>query len=210
VASLARVAHPPEFRSVASACAQPSVGSRRTRIAARSSCRPRVAPQTYSLARWRVRAGAAAGLHRFSASFQLAAHLAAPVLAARWRSHPYARLASEAVAARAVFDVRQEDDSAIRGGRGRAWLPACARTHAPRDSRWRTSGRPRCRIFLSGGPDLARLPAAIRRVLSRPRRRGRQRIFKAAGEGVAAVAGLPLLLLDVPFDSLSNSNSPSA
>ncbi len=52
--------------------------------------------------------GATAGLHRFSLA-QLAARLAAPVLAARGIA-PATVIGSEAVAARATFDARQDGE----------------------------------------------------------------------------------------------------
>ena len=57
--------------------------------------------------------GATAGLHRFSFA-QLAARLAAPVLAARGIA-PATLIGSEAVAARATFDARQDDGLAYFG-----------------------------------------------------------------------------------------------
>src|SRR5204862_1465881 len=51
-------------------------------------------------------AGAAAGIHRFSFA-QLAARLGAPILAARGIA-PATVIGSEAVAARATFDARQD------------------------------------------------------------------------------------------------------
>ena len=58
--------------------------------------------------------GAVAGVHRFSFA-QLAAHLAAPILAARGIA-PATLIGSEAVAARATFDARQDQELTYFGG----------------------------------------------------------------------------------------------
>lgn len=143
--------------------------------------------------------GAAAGLHRFS-FVQLAAHLAAPVLAARGIA-PATRLASEAVAARAIFDVRQQDDlnyfEVVAGAPG--FPRALARTL--HEIEMADVGSSALQDLPLGGPDLARLLQRFDEYFATTSAAGRAAIFKAAGEGVAAVAGLPLLLLDVPFDS---------
>ncbi len=69
------------------------------------------------------------GLHRFSVT-QLAARLAAPVLAADGLA-PATYLGSEAVAARAAFDARRAGDLVVlRAGRRRAGVSPRARAYA--------------------------------------------------------------------------------
>lgn len=70
------------------------------------------------------------GLHRFSLT-QLAARLGATRLAGRGLV-PATRLATEAVAARAVFEARRDERLGLRAGRQYAGIRALARPHADR------------------------------------------------------------------------------
>jgi CRISPR/Cas system-associated exonuclease Cas4 (RecB family) len=143
--------------------------------------------------------GAAAGLHRFSFT-QLAARLAAPVLAARGIA-PATLIGSEAVAARATFDARQDKDLTYFGAvAGTPGFPrALARTL--HDLAMAGVGPPALRELPLGGPDLARLLQGFEDQFAAASATGRAEIFTAACEGVGAVSRLPLLLLDVPMES---------
>ncbi len=87
--------------------------------------------------------GGAIGLHRFSIA-QLAARLAAPVLAARGIA-PVSFIGGEAVAARATFEASQERRAGLlRPCRANSRIPTRARAHAPRaDARESRRGRAR-------------------------------------------------------------------
>ena len=143
--------------------------------------------------------GVAAGLHRFSFA-QLAARLAAPVLAARGIA-PATLIGSEAVAARAIFDARQDEDLTYFGAvAGTPGFPrALARTL--HDLAMAGIESPALRALPLGGPDLARLLQGFDEQFAAASATGRAALFTAACEGVGAVSRLPLLLLDVPLES---------
>jgi CRISPR/Cas system-associated exonuclease Cas4 (RecB family) len=143
--------------------------------------------------------GATAGLHRFSFT-QLAARLAAPVLAARGIA-PTTLIGSEAVAARATFDARQEEDLPYFGAvAGTPGFPrALARTL--HDLAMAGVEPAALRELPLGGADLARLLQGFEEQFAAASATGRAEIFSAACEGVGAVSRLPLLLLDVPMES---------
>ena len=145
--------------------------------------------------------GATLGLHRFSLT-QLAAWLAAPVLAAEGLS-PAGALGADAVAARAAFEAR--------GHRALAYFAPVATTPGFPKALARTlqelrlarvpadalSRRPR------GGADLADLLDRFEQQFAGAAATDRASLFEAATRGVpdAAVAALPTVLLDVPIDS---------
>ena len=146
---------------------------------------------------------ATAGLHRFSLT-QLAARLAAPVLAARGWS-PTSTLGSEAVAARAAFE-------AVRSGSLNYFSPIADAPGLPR-ALARTLGELRSahigpealrRLPRSGG-DLATLLEHADAQRDRVRSVDRAGLFQTAIEGLdAGAAGLsnhPIVLLDIAIDS---------
>jgi ATP-dependent helicase/nuclease subunit B len=147
--------------------------------------------------------GATMGLHRYSLA-QLAARLAAPVLAQRGAA-PATVLAGEAVAARAAFDARRDDHldyfepvSAAPG-----FPRALARTI--RELRLaRVGSAPLARLGL-GGPDLADLLQRFDAQFEAASATDRAALFDAASEAARLPgqphAGQPLVLLDVPLDS---------
>jgi ATP-dependent helicase/nuclease subunit B len=143
--------------------------------------------------------GATAGLHRFSFA-QLAARLAAPVLAARGLA-PATMIGAEAVAARATFDARQDEGLTYLGGV--AGMPGFARALARTLDDLAMAGvqASALRDLPLGGPDLARLLEGFDEQFAAASATGRAALFNAAAEGVRAVSRLPLLLLDVPMDS---------
>ena len=143
--------------------------------------------------------GATAGLHRFSFA-QLAARLAAPVLAARGIA-PATLIGSEAVAARATFDARQDDGLAYFGDvAGTPGFPrALARTL--HDLAMAGVEPAALRELPLGGEDLATLLEGFDEQFAAASATGRAALFSAACDGVGAVARLPLLLLDVPMES---------
>ena len=146
-----------------------------------------------------VARGATAGLHRFSFA-QLAARLAAPVLAARGIA-PATLIGAEAVAARATFDARQDEGLTYFGAvAGTPGFPrALARTL--HDLAMAGVEPPALEELPLGGPDLARLLQGFDDQFAAASATGRAALFTAACEGVAAVSRLPLLLLDVPMES---------
>jgi len=143
--------------------------------------------------------GATAGLHRFSFA-QLAARLAAPILAARGIA-PATVIGSEAVAARATFDARQRDGlsyfDAVAGTPG--FPRALARTlHELAMAAVQPSA---LQALPLGGVDLARLLEGFDEQFAAASATGRAELFRAACEGVSERPHLPLLLLDVPLES---------
>jgi ATP-dependent helicase/nuclease subunit B len=143
--------------------------------------------------------GGAVGLHRFSFT-QLAAHLAAPVLAARGIV-PATRVGSEAVAARAIFEARRDGDLdyfepvATTPGFPRA----LARTlHEVALARVRPAA---LRGLPLGGGDLANLLERFEQQFAAAAATDRAALFEAACEAAAMFRGQPLLLLDVPLES---------
>jgi hypothetical protein len=143
------------------------------------------------------------GLHRFSVT-QLAARLAAPVLAANGLA-PATYLGSEAVAARAAFDARRAGDLSYFAPVADApgFPRALARTlqelrlaHVPSSALGRLP---------LGGADLSGLLERFEEQFDAASATDRALLFDAAREGIArepfAIVGLPLVLLDVPWDS---------
>ena len=143
--------------------------------------------------------GATAGLHRYSFS-QLAARLAAPVLASRGIA-PATLIGSEAVAARATFEARKDEGLAyFEAVAGTPGFPrALARTL--HDLAMAAVEAPALRGLPLGGSDLARLLEAFEDQFAAAAATGRAELFNAAREGVSAAPRLPLLLLDVPLES---------
>jgi ATP-dependent helicase/nuclease subunit B len=143
--------------------------------------------------------GATVGLHRFSFA-QLAARLAAPVLAARGLA-PVTMIGAEAVAARATFDVRNDDGLAYFGNvAGTPGFPR-ALSRTLQDLAMADVGPSALESLPLGGPDLARLSKRFEEQFAAAAATGRADLFKAACDGVGAVSHLPLLLLDVPLES---------
>ncbi len=142
--------------------------------------------------------GATAGLHRFSFA-QLAARLAAPVLAARGIA-PATLVGAEAVAARATFDARQQGQltyfDSVAGTPG--FPRALARTL--HELAMAGVAAERLRGLPLGGADLARLLEGFDEQFAAASATGRAALFEAASEGVAATS-MPLVLLDVPMES---------
>jgi RecB family exonuclease len=141
--------------------------------------------------------GATAGVHRFSFA-QLAARFAAPVLAGRGIA-PATLIGSEAVAARATFDAR-EDLTYFGAVAGTPGFPrALARTL--QELAMASVGPGRLRELPLGGSDLARLMDGFEEQFAEASATGRAALFAAACEGANPVSRLPLLLLDVPMES---------
>ena len=144
--------------------------------------------------------GGAIGLHRFSFA-QLAARLAAPVLAARGVA-PATFIGAEAVAARATFEAR----ATMASRTSRRW-PARPVSRA----RWRgrctslmlaaRATRPALGSLPLGGPDLAALLERFDEQFAAASATDRAALFEAAAEAAGTFAAFPLLLLDVPLDS---------
>ena len=143
--------------------------------------------------------GATIGLHRFSFA-QLAARLAAPVLATRGFA-PVTLIGSEAVAARATFDARRDDG--IDYFEAVAATPGFPRALARTLQDLAMAGvRPDgLKALPLGGRDLARLLEEFERQFAAASATGRASLFAAAAEGAGLVSHLPLLLLDVPLES---------
>jgi CRISPR/Cas system-associated exonuclease Cas4 (RecB family) len=143
--------------------------------------------------------GATAGLHRFSFA-QLAARLAAPVLAARGIA-PATLIGSEAVAARATFDARQDEALTYFGAV--AGTPGFPRALARTLQDLAMAGvEPAALDDLPlGGQDLSRLLQGFEEQFAAASATGRAALFMAACEGLGALPRLPLLLLDVPMES---------
>ena len=143
--------------------------------------------------------GATAGVHRFSFA-QLAARLAAPVLAARGIA-PATLIGSEAVAARATFDALQDEGLPYFGAVAETpgFPRALARTL--HDAAMAGIDAAALQNLPLGGADLARLMRGFDEQFDAASASGRAALFETACEGVAAVRHLPLLLLDVPLES---------
>jgi ATP-dependent helicase/nuclease subunit B len=156
--------------------------------------------------------GATIGLHRFSVT-ELAARLAAPVLAAG-RLAPATYLGSEAVAARATFEA--ERDGALEYFTPVARTPGFPRALARTLQELRlaqVSGTGLAALPL-GGADLSVLLERFDRQFAAASATDRAALFSAATSAVTGdVSGprsvragvgagsVPVLLLDVPFDS---------
>lgn len=143
--------------------------------------------------------GATAGLHRFSFA-QLAARLAAPILASRGIA-PATVIGSEAVAARATFDATRDGGLGYFGAV--AGTPGFARALARTLHELAMAGTepPALRKLPLGGDDLARLMQGFEEQFAAASATGRAALFTAALEGAGSVSRLPLLLLDVPLES---------
>ena len=143
--------------------------------------------------------GGALGLQRFSLT-QLAARLAAPVLAGRGIA-PATRIGSEAVAARAAFE-------AGRDGELEYFAPVASTPGFPRalaatlhELALARVGAAQLRDLPLGGTDLAHLLERFEEQFAAAAATDRAALFEAASGSTAAVRGLPLLLLDVPLES---------
>ena len=149
--------------------------------------------------------GATVGLHRFSLA-QLAARLAAPVLAAQGLA-PVTYLGTEAVAARATFEAQRED--ALRYFAPVARTPGFPRALARTLQELRLAGvrADRLDTLPLAGADLATLLARFDQQFESASATDRATLFDAATRAIGStpVPGLPrpagLLLLDVPIDS---------
>jgi CRISPR/Cas system-associated exonuclease Cas4 (RecB family) len=143
------------------------------------------------------------GLHRFGFG-QLAARLAAPVLAARGIA-PATWLGSEAVAARAAFDAQR--DAELTYFEPVARMPGFPRALARTIQDLRLARvRPAALGELPlGGADLEILLERFERQFAEASATDRAALFEAAVEGARSpfhqLAGRPLLLVDVPLDS---------
>ncbi|MBX3025285.1 PD-(D/E)XK nuclease family protein [bacterium] len=147
---------------------------------------------------------AAVGLHRFTLT-QLAARLAAPATSAAGRA-PCTALAAHAVTARAAFD-------ALAAGRlpyfaPVAETPGFTRTLADTIGELRAAGLDAAALAAAPAPvdQLAAVLAAYQAQLATAGLADRAALLAAAGAAVGGapadpLIGLPLLLLDVPFDS---------
>ena len=143
--------------------------------------------------------GGAIGLHRFSIA-QLAARLAAPVLAARGIA-PVSFIGGEAVAARATFEASRSGGLDYFGpvARTPGFPRALARTlHELMLARVDAAALASLPL---GGADLARLLERFEDQFAAASATDRGALFEAAAEAAAAYREFPLLLLDVPLDS---------
>ena len=149
-----------------------------------------------------IGSGATIGLHRFSLT-QLAARLAAPVLAAEGLA-PATPLASEAVAARATFEAQRE--GALSYFQPVASTPGFPRALARtlQELRLADVASDRLATLPLGGRDLAALLERFDQQFAAASATDRARLFDAAIRALDdAEAGraAPLLLLDVPLES---------
>ena len=143
--------------------------------------------------------GGALGLYRFSFA-QLAARLAAPVLAAKGIA-PATRMGSEAVAARATFEARRAE--------GLTYFDPVAHTPGFARALVRTlqdlamaGVRPGAlRELPLGGEDLALLVERFEEQFAAATAIDRAALFAAAREGLRSAEARALLLLDVPLES---------
>ena len=150
-------------------------------------------------ARWRRRAAARSGLHRFSFT-QLAAHLAAPVLAARG-AVPVTRVGTEAVAARATFEAQHDHELTY-------FAPVASTPGFPRalartlnELALARVGADALRALPLGGADLAALLERFEAQFTAASATDRATLFEAATEAAGTFSGRPLLLLDVALES---------
>ena len=144
--------------------------------------------------------GGAVGLHRFSFA-QLAARLAAPVLAERGIA-PSPPIGSEAVAARAAFEARR--DAGLRYFGPVAGTPGFPRALARTLHELTLAGveSAALRRLPLGGADLATLLERFEEQFAAAAATDRAALFEAACEAAEPFASQqPLLLLDVPMDS---------
>ena len=147
--------------------------------------------------------GATIGIHRFSLT-QLAARLAAPVLAAQGLA-PVTALASEAVAARATFEARRV--SALRYFEPVASTPGFPRALARTLQELRLAHVEGARLdgLPLGGADLSVLLDRFEEQFAASSATDRARLFAAATDaltsGSSPLGAGALLLLDVPIES---------
>jgi ATP-dependent helicase/nuclease subunit B len=169
-----------------------------------------------------IETGATIGIHRFSLA-QLAARLAAPVLAARGLA-PVTYLGSEAVAARATFESQR--DAALQYFAPVAKTPGFPRALARtlQELRMAEVGAERLGPLPLGGPDLAVLLERFAEQFASASATDRATLFAAATEALRSVSAASsqlstsakatadrpasgfqppagLLVLDVPIDS---------
>ncbi len=149
--------------------------------------------------------GATAGLHRFSFA-QLAARLAAPVLAARGIA-PATMIGSEAVAARATFDALQDGGLPYFGAVADTpgFPRALARTL--HDAAMAGVDAPALEGLPLGGRDLARLMRGFDEQFDAASASGRAALFETACEGVDAVTTPALAPSRRPARVQSSSSS---
>jgi ATP-dependent helicase/nuclease subunit B len=143
--------------------------------------------------------GGAIGLHRFSVA-QLAARLAAPVLAARGIA-PVSYIGGEAVAARATFEASRDQGLDYFGPvtRTPGFPRALARTlHELMLARVDSAALSKLPL---GGVDLAHLLERFEEQFAAASATDRATLFDAAAEAAGTFREFPLLLLDVPMDS---------
>jgi ATP-dependent helicase/nuclease subunit B len=143
--------------------------------------------------------GGAIGLHRFSFT-QLAAHLAAPVLAARG-AVPVTRIGTEAVAARATFEARHDGELDY-------FAPVASTPGFPRALARTLNELALARVSADalrklplGGADLAALLERFDAQFDAASATDRATLFEAAAEAANTFRGQPLLLLDVPIET---------
>ena len=129
--------------------------------------------------------GGALGLHRFSFT-QLAAHLAAPVLAARG-AVPVTRVGTEAVAARATFEARHDGELSY-------FAPVASTPGFPRalartlnELALARVGPEALRQLPLGGPDLAALFERFDAQFAAASATDRATLFEAAAQGADGV-----------------------
>ena len=143
--------------------------------------------------------GGAIGLHRFSFA-QLAARLAAPVLAGRGIA-PVSYIGGEAVAARATFEAARDEGLAYFGpvARTPGFPRALARTL--QELMLAGVGAEPLRDLPLGGSDLALLLERFEEQFAAASATDRGTLFRAAAEASGTYREYPLLLLDVPMES---------
>ena len=195
---------PPSTRILESSEAALRIAEARRWLIARAHAGALIVSASRGAADELARSVAAAGrgavrLHRFSLP-QLAAHVAAPILAARGLA-PATHIGAEAVAARAAFDAVR--DASLQYFRPVAGTPGFPRALALTlgellAARVRPGG---LRDLPLGGPDLAELLERFEEQFAAASATDRAMLFEAAAETGTPFDGLPLLLLDVPLDS---------
>ena len=143
--------------------------------------------------------GGALGLHRFSFT-QLAAHLAAPVLASRG-AVPVTRVGTEAVAARATFEAQHGHELTY-------FAPVASTPGFPRalartlnELALARVGPDALRRLPLGGADLAVLFERFDAQFTAASATDRATLFEAATEAADTFSGRPLLMLDVALES---------
>ena len=154
-----------------------------------------------------IEKGATFGLHRLSFT-QLAARLAALQLASGDRT-PATTLGHEAVATRATFEA--DKDEALEYFSPVARTPGFAKALARTLMELRLAGVAAGRLHEAArsGPDLAELMNRVELLMHDAGASDRAALFetatKALGSGDAGWPRMPVLLLDVPFDSEGES-----